>query len=147
MRTLSLLTPVALAAMLLAPLARAQEKKDPVDPKKVLAQLLKDIKQTDDVERQIQAAMGLADCGADAEPAMASLLAALGSKNEDLRLNAAIAGPRIELAKACSISATAIGNRAGHRAIDNALAMIARIAAAATARLLRTASTTAPPGT
>ena len=58
-----------------------------------------------------------------------------------------MAGPRTELAKECSISAKAMGNKAGHRAIKRALAMIAAIAAAPAARLLRTASTNAPPGT
>src|SRR5438105_8488020 len=68
----------------------AQDKK-PDDPKQVLARWLKDIKQSGDEQRQLDAAMGLADFGPLAEPALPDLLMLLRSKNEDLRLNAAIA--------------------------------------------------------
>jgi HEAT repeat protein len=77
--------------------AAAQEKKKPEDPKEVLARLLSDVKQTSDAPRQLQAAMGLADFGPDAAPALPALLSLLERKhadmqlNEDLHLNAAIA--------------------------------------------------------
>jgi HEAT repeat protein len=87
MRTFMIL---ALIAAFFPPLAAAQDKKPANDPKKLLARLLDDVKQTKDVDRQVQAAMGLADFGSDAAPALPALLAALESKNEDLRLNSAI---------------------------------------------------------
>ena len=95
MRTFSILCVGSLLAIALASGASAQEQKQ--GPKKVLAQLLKDIKETKDPARQVQAAMELAEFGADAKPALGDLIAALQSKHddaqltEDLRLNAAIA--------------------------------------------------------
>jgi HEAT repeat protein len=95
MRTLMMVSVVGLVFGLFPLTAAAQDKKP--DPKAVLAQLLKDIKATDNVDRQLHAAIGLADFGPLAEPAVPALIAALESKqkdpqvNEDLHLNAAIA--------------------------------------------------------
>src|SRR5205807_884102 len=77
--------------------AGGQEAKPAGDPKVIVARLLKDLEQTGDVPRQVQAAQRLADFGARAEPAIAALVKALDNKaadagqREDLRLNAAIA--------------------------------------------------------
>ena len=70
--------------------AHKTEPKEPEDPAKVFERLLKNVKQKDDVNARIQAIMDLADYGVKAEPALVDLLDALQTKNEDLRLNAAI---------------------------------------------------------
>lgn len=77
---------------LLVPVAsHGQDKdKDKIDPEKVLAAALKNVKQKDHVDLRIQALMDLADFGPRAAPAMPDLLDALQTNNEDLRLNAAI---------------------------------------------------------
>jgi HEAT repeat protein len=83
---------LGLAGLALPPMGlAAQEKKPAGDPKEIVARLLKDLKDPGDVQRRVQAAMGLADFGPLAEPAVPDLVAALGSTDEDLRLNAAIA--------------------------------------------------------
>jgi HEAT repeat protein len=84
----NLLIPSLLALAWLSSPIVAQEKQP---AKATVAQLLKDLKQTGDVDTRVQAAVALADYGPAAEPAVPALVAALGSKNEDLRLNAAIA--------------------------------------------------------
>ncbi|HZZ81057.1 MAG TPA: HEAT repeat domain-containing protein [Gemmataceae bacterium] len=84
----------ALGLGLLATSSSAQpNKKDPPDPEKVLADLLARAKERgkDKVQARIDAIMGLADFGAKAAPAIPDLIDALQDKNEDLRLNAAIA--------------------------------------------------------
>jgi HEAT repeat protein len=68
---------------------------DKVDPEKVLATALKNIKLKDQIDARVQAAMDLADFGPKAEPAMGDLLDAMQTKNEDLRLNASIALSKI----------------------------------------------------
>ena len=92
MRNLSLLLltcTVALAFQTPTSHAQTDAKKD--DPEKVLADALTNAKQKDNVELRVQAIMALADFGAKAAPALPDLLDALQTKNEDLRLNAAIA--------------------------------------------------------
>jgi len=62
---------------------------DPKQAKAELKQLLTNVKSSDDTT-VVQALMGLADFGPQAEPAIADLIASVQSKNEDRRLNAAI---------------------------------------------------------
>src|SRR5262245_17024624 len=76
---------------LVATRGQSQDKQKQPDPDKVLADALKNIKEKDKIDVRIQAAMDLAEFGAKAEPALNDLLDALKTKNEDLRLNAAIA--------------------------------------------------------
>src|SRR5260370_5995098 len=71
--------------------AQKIEPKKADDPEKVLAGLLKTVKQKDNLDARIQAIMDLADFGPKAAPALPDLLEALQTKNEDLRLNASIA--------------------------------------------------------
>ena len=73
--------------------AGAQDDKTPVkgDPKKIIATLIKDLEKKDNGDARVQAAMGLADFGPLAESAVPALIDALQTKDEDLRLNAAIA--------------------------------------------------------
>src|SRR5437016_3756494 len=88
------LTLLGLAMMFVCGRAYAQEdKKDAPksDPKKVIPALIKDLKNPDGGEGRVQAAMSLADFGAQAEDAVPALIDALQAKDEDLRLNAAIA--------------------------------------------------------
>ena len=63
------------------------------------------------------------------------------------RLTAAIAGPSMQLANPCSTSAPSTAARPGHAASNTALNATATHAAPAAARLFRSASTAAPPGT
>src|SRR5438067_2135575 len=87
---------VTLLIGVLASQGRAQPQPGkPADPEKVFAEAIKNIKQKDKIDLRIQAAMDLADFGARAEPALHDLLDALTTKNEDLRLNAAIALAKI----------------------------------------------------
>jgi hypothetical protein len=62
------------------------------------------------------------------------------------RLIAASAGLTTELPAACRICAPRTAGNIGHSAMISALALIAIIASAATARSDRAASTMAPPG-
>jgi HEAT repeat protein len=81
---------VGLALLISGGQAQPTDPKKPDDPEKILERLLKTVKQKDDVGARIQAIMDLADFGPKAEPALADLIDALQTKNEDMRLNAAI---------------------------------------------------------
>src|SRR5258707_136878 len=88
----ALLLTSAFSLGLLASPGAAQkfEDKKPENPEKVLADLLKAVKDKENIEGRINAIVGLADFGAKGEPAIPDLVDALQTKNEDLRLNAAI---------------------------------------------------------
>ena len=92
MRNLVLFLTSAIMLGLAASPGEAQkiEPKKVDDPEKVLAGLLKTVKQKDNIDARIQAMMDLADFGPKAAPALPDLLEALQTKNEDLRLNASI---------------------------------------------------------
>lgn len=81
-----------LAALAWTHLGQAQEEKEKPkgDPKKIVATLIKDLKSEDDGTR-LQAVIQLAEFGEFAEGAVPGLIEALQTKDEDLRLNAAIA--------------------------------------------------------
>ena len=70
--------------------AQVSDPKTNDEPQKVLDRLLKGVKQKDDAAARIQAITDLAEFGPKAEPAIADLIDALQTKNEDMRLNAAI---------------------------------------------------------
>ena len=59
---------------------------------------------------------------------------------------AAIAGPRMQLAAACSARAPKTTGKIGHTAMASALTQIATTATPMAMRAERTASTSAPPG-
>ena len=83
----------AVGFVLLASPSQAQkfeDKKKPDDPEKVLADLLRAVKNKDDANARIEAMVGLQEFGPKAEAAVPDLLDALETKNEDLRINAAI---------------------------------------------------------
>lgn len=88
---------VSVFALGVSPTAGHAQKLDPKDPEQTLTELLKAAKQKDNVESRVQAIMGLADFGPKAGPALPDLLDALQTKNEDLRLNAAITLSKIGL--------------------------------------------------
>ena len=76
------------AIFLLGSWVHAQEK---TDPKKVVPPLIKDLGNKKDPGARLQAIVGLADFGPHAAAAVPGLIDALQDKDEDLRLNAAIA--------------------------------------------------------
>lgn len=91
----TLLTGAAIVGLLTSQGQAQPQPGKTADPEKVFANAIKNIKEKDKVDLRIQAAMDLADFGPKAEPALPDLLDALVTKNEDLRLNAAIALSKI----------------------------------------------------
>ena len=84
---------LGLAALLFCGVAASAQEgpKDKGDPKKTIAHLIKSLDKTNGNETRAQAAMSLADFGPLAEAAIPALMDALQTKDEDVRLNAAIA--------------------------------------------------------
>src|SRR5262245_25732733 len=90
MRTLLLFGVAALAVSLAS--AQEQKKDEPKgDPKKIVAALIESIEQKEDAGRRLQAIMEIAEHVPIAQAAVPGLIDALLAKDEDLKLNAAIA--------------------------------------------------------
>src|SRR5262245_34349908 len=91
MRSQLVLTLAALVAS--ASFGGAQEPKDEPkgDPKKIVAGLVKNIEQKTDHAVRLQAIIDIAEFGPLGEPAVNGIVDALSAKDEDMRLNAAIA--------------------------------------------------------
>ena len=85
-----LTTALGLAFLASPSAAQKFEEKKPDDPEKVLAGHLKALKDKDNIDARINAMVALQDFGPKAEAALPDLLECLETKNEDLRLNAAI---------------------------------------------------------
>jgi HEAT repeat protein len=92
MRTFFLCLLVLVPALLVAAQEQPAKSDDAV---KLLAALLKAVKQTDNIDARVQAIIDLGDIGPKAAPAVPDLLNALQTKNHVLRLNAALTLSRI----------------------------------------------------